>query len=517
MQQFRDQQFNQFRDAFTITPNELEHFIERLYRYLEFLKTKSQAAAANSAAAQDGLSQGPVASTTASSPPQVPGANANASGAGAAPRATGKPAAAATAMARPASERRPQQQVPAAPITTQPPFPLGGSPPPDGVPRFYGEQGLTSDKLKQPPTKRRKANAAAGAAAGSPAEGKSGGTASASPVMGKGTETKAKNVAVKAEPVVDLPHKCPVADCAFHRTGFASVEALGAHQQETHEVVEETVENPEQYFLEHLAESLGLNEDGSSKVMDANLKPVTTTTGGTKMTATPSRTGQTPSAKPETNISRGVTRTESTRTPAAASIRTAGSTQSVVVGGGGGSSATAGATAVATALPEKPSEMQREESIQPFKGLLTPPSGWDLCDLSLEAFKTTLEKQSGEQMLTPRDTPASSSRGLTKKGGGDEGGSDNEQGGELGETMLAAMGDVAANDGLSFEMDPFGLGDGLGGFESVGGMDSGLEGSTSMMDWESPLNLSDTGIGSDWLGTFGSMAEFDGNMFTIQV
>ncbi|KAI9884082.1 MAG: hypothetical protein M1823_004131 [Watsoniomyces obsoletus] len=508
MHQFIAPSYSEFRDAFTITPNELEYFIERLQRYLEFMKTTSmeksqRAAAAAIAASQNGSQQGPTATVNAGSPPQMP-PNANTpvivAAAAAARPDTGK-SATATAMTRPGSERRQQQQqVPAAPVTTQPPFLLGVSPP-DGVPRRYGEPGLTPDQLKQPPAaKRRKLNpatAGAGAAAvGSPAEGKASaspaeGKASASPMMGKGADPKAKHAAaVKPESVVDLPYKCPVADCAFHRTGFASVEALGAHQHEAHEVLEEMVEDPEKYFLDNLAATLGLDEGSSSQagsMSDAAGASKAVTTGGIKMTATPSRTGQTPGAKAETNMSRGAT-----------SIKTAASSQSMVGVGMG------------APLPEKSSEMQRDESIQPFKGLLTPPSGWDLGDISLECFKTTLERSlSGEQMLTPRDTPSSSGRTIPKKS--DEGSENERGGGESGDITLATIGDVS-NDSVSFDMDSFGFGDGLGGGYEMDGFES-------MMDWESPLDHHDdsNGIGSDWLGTFGSTGEFDGNMFTLRV
>lgn len=120
------------------------------------------------------------------------------------------------------------QNVPAAPTSAQPPFPLG-DPSPQGVPQVYGPgPGFSPDKMKIPQSKRRKqSHPAAPATPTAPALG--------------------------TLPKADIPKqamfKCSVPECEYHSKGFATPVELERHVEENHKAKEE-ISDPVQYALD---------------------------------------------------------------------------------------------------------------------------------------------------------------------------------------------------------------------------------------------------------------------------
>jgi hypothetical protein len=135
------------------------------------------------------------------------------------------------------ARRTQNQNVPAAPTATQPPFPLG-DPSPQGVPQAYGPGGFSPDKLKIPPTKRRKQSHASVSAAQSGAAAKA---------------------ASKADSAKASLFKCAVADCEYHVKGFPTQAALSKHVEDEHRVKEE-ITDPLKYMVDSLDVALGVPE-----------------------------------------------------------------------------------------------------------------------------------------------------------------------------------------------------------------------------------------------------------------
>lgn len=135
------------------------------------------------------------------------------------------------------ARRTQNQNVPAAPTATQPPFPLG-DPSPQGVPQAYGPGGFSPDKLKIPPTKRRKQSHASVSAAQGAAAAKA---------------------ASKADAAKASLFKCAVADCEYHVKGFPTQVALSKHVEDEHRVKEE-ITDPLKYMVDSLDVALGVPE-----------------------------------------------------------------------------------------------------------------------------------------------------------------------------------------------------------------------------------------------------------------
>ncbi|OKL60313.1 hypothetical protein UA08_04131 [Talaromyces atroroseus] len=130
--------------------------------------------------------------------------------------------------------RRASHNVPAAPTTAQPPFPLG-NPSPQGVPQAYGPGGFSPDKLNIPPSKRRKQSHASVSASQS----------------GAGSKTTSKADSLKSL------FKCAVAECEHNAKGFASQAALDKHVDEEHRAKED-ITDPLKYALESFDAALGV-------------------------------------------------------------------------------------------------------------------------------------------------------------------------------------------------------------------------------------------------------------------
>ncbi|CRG85849.1 Cell surface glycoprotein 1 [Talaromyces islandicus] len=126
------------------------------------------------------------------------------------------------------------QNVPAAPTSAQPPFPLG-DPSPQGVPQAYGPGGFSPDKMKIPQSKRRKqSHPATPATPTAPAPG----------------------ALPKAETAKQGMFKCSVPECEYHNKGFATHVELERHVEENHKAKEE-ISDPLQYAFEGFDSALG--------------------------------------------------------------------------------------------------------------------------------------------------------------------------------------------------------------------------------------------------------------------
>jgi hypothetical protein len=154
------------------------------------------------------------------------------------------------------ARRTHNQATPAAPTAAQPPFPLG-APSPQGVPQAYGPGGFSPEKLKIPPSKRRKPSHAAGATPVTPS--------------GLAPTTQAIVDASKAPGGESRLFKCSVLDCDYHQYGFPTQVALDKHIEENHRM-QEHIEDPLQYALESFHSALAAPAKEKEKLEIKNLK-----------------------------------------------------------------------------------------------------------------------------------------------------------------------------------------------------------------------------------------------------
>ncbi|KAK6850293.1 hypothetical protein PG995_014126 [Apiospora arundinis] len=136
---------------------------------------------------------------------------------------------------------------PAAPTTSQPPFPLG-APSPHGLPSYGNKPAITADNLHLP-TSRKKPKTTASASV-SPQVSKQ-----ASPQMQKQGQSAEMKAAPKAQ------FQCAMPDCEANSIGFSTEEASRAHYQEEHV---KPFEDPARFASENLAFALGLDANGKS-------------------------------------------------------------------------------------------------------------------------------------------------------------------------------------------------------------------------------------------------------------
>ena len=147
-------------------------------------------------------------------------------------------------------------RTPAAPTSTQPPFPFGGQPP-HGVPRAYAERPneLTQDQLIIPSAKRRKGNQAP--------------SAGSTPVLTQGTPaarpspqvTRVEIPEVQRMPPASVSLKCIDPDCAMSSEEFAAQADLDTHQRRIHP----NFNDPLEFCLESIRMGLNLDGNGNSK------------------------------------------------------------------------------------------------------------------------------------------------------------------------------------------------------------------------------------------------------------
>ncbi|KAK1489848.1 hypothetical protein CCUS01_14574 [Colletotrichum cuscutae] len=166
---------------------------------------------------------------------------------------------------------------PAAPTTSQPPFPFNATSP-HGDPTYMDRPKVNRDNLKLPnPRKKAKTGA-------QPTPPQQPSQTTPSPQISKSGSPELKR---QAMPEPKAPPKpmflCPEADCAMATTGFPSEQARQTHIQEEHV---KPLEDPMKFMQENLALSLGLDANGQV--------PVTAQPMGQNA----SKQGQTPASNP---------------------------------------------------------------------------------------------------------------------------------------------------------------------------------------------------------------------------
>lgn len=169
---------------------------------------------------------------------------------------------------------------PAAPTSSQPPFPFGGASP-HGAPAYGGKSQITQGDLHLPARKK---------------------------ARGNNTPTQVQNAAANTSPQVKSPELkrqptgeskpqkkpsfcCPEPECERHNSGYDSREALTAHTQEEHI---RPLENPLKYVQENLAAVLGLDSQGNAKQPINPPPPEPAPATSVKMAPNNSKQGQTP-------------------------------------------------------------------------------------------------------------------------------------------------------------------------------------------------------------------------------
>ncbi|KAI1093330.1 hypothetical protein F5B19DRAFT_482886 [Rostrohypoxylon terebratum] len=182
-------------------------------------------------------------------------------------------------------------QPPAAPTTSQPPFPFGAQSP-NGQPTYIGKATVTQADLHLPARKRVKTATQPGVASGGPSANSSPQVQKApSPEMVKRqTSTEAKAAVV---PKLQFP--CSEPSCEAHGIAFATDEARQKHIQEEHI---KPYENPFKFVTESLATALGLDPNGKPKAApNASVTAPGASQTSISMTHDASRQGLTPASR----------------------------------------------------------------------------------------------------------------------------------------------------------------------------------------------------------------------------
>jgi hypothetical protein len=153
-------------------------------------------------------------------------------------------------------------RAPPAPTSTAPPFALGPHSP-QGIPRAYGPNEVTRDKLKLPPRKKQKGNNQA--------------SAGSTPVQVQGTPAATSPQVSKPSPEIkkqpENAFRCTVPGCEFGKKGFATQPELVKHVEDTHRPKEKPIEKPVEFALDKIRKGLGLDENGKMKAPKAAQKP----------------------------------------------------------------------------------------------------------------------------------------------------------------------------------------------------------------------------------------------------
>ena len=148
-------------------------------------------------------------------------------------------------------------KVPAAPTSAQPPFSFMGAQSPHGVP-LYGPNEFTQDKLKFPPTKRRKGNP--GSAVSTPVQ------THATPASGPSSQiSKVPSPQVSRQNIANNKTKCQAPQCKHSTQEFDRAEDLHQHTMDVHGVTEPVIEDPLAWALESIRFGLGLDENGKTR------------------------------------------------------------------------------------------------------------------------------------------------------------------------------------------------------------------------------------------------------------
>lgn len=167
-----------------------------------------------------------------------------------------------------------------------------GAPSPQGVPHAYGPGGLAPEKLKLPPPKKRKQSHAGPGA--SPVQ------ASAAPATAARYK-QATNEAKATAAALAGAFKCGVVECQHHYQGFPTQAALDRHVEDSHQLEEEIIEDPLQYYLDSISIGLGLTSDTSTAKQAATSGPAPSKLGPV---ASPAKQGMPTPATTNTTMAR---------------------------------------------------------------------------------------------------------------------------------------------------------------------------------------------------------------------
>ena len=251
--QFHEDKSFTVKENLTISPEDFEKGISKLKQFclylMEFVKRKDRASASN---------KGPQALTGTSTPASMPPLNA-ANLQQNQQAELMKTQAARQQLSQTQKNNNRDNKAPAAPTSAQPPFSFlnvnGQSP--HGVP-VYGPNELTQDKLKFPPTKKRKGNP--GSAVSTPVQAHAVPASVSSPKAAKMASPQVSQQAATPSKI-----KCQHADCVSSKREYATPEELHDHHGEAHEAKEPVIEDALAFFLESVRFGLGLDDNGKMK------------------------------------------------------------------------------------------------------------------------------------------------------------------------------------------------------------------------------------------------------------
>lgn len=270
-------------EQLTITPEELDGCLENLNKYYQAMAKVAQQKTSISAPSQK-TNQQPLGFPSTGSKAQLPAETAS-------PLSTAnlKQHQKATQEQRQESVQKSHaahggNRAPAAPTSPQPPFHFGS---PDGVPPKYAERTdeLTRDRLKIPPKKKRR---------GEPPPSVVSIPAQSQPLDAKKLPPVTKPGQGSIQPLTNEAHpfKCHAPDCTDKLNGFASQADLDKHVSDIHDPKEPTIDDPLEWTLEQMRSGLGLDENGKSKPLHAELKSEKHVSEAAKMKKSPSVQGQ---------------------------------------------------------------------------------------------------------------------------------------------------------------------------------------------------------------------------------
>ncbi|KAK6437209.1 hypothetical protein LTR95_006594 [Oleoguttula sp. CCFEE 5521] len=352
-----------------------------------------------------------------------------------------------------------------------------GSPNPHGIPK-YDQSGnqLTPDKLKMPPSKRRKTGqpdspaTTPAAQVGTPA---SDGVKTSSPEAMR----KAQQQAAPMAPEPQHKWRCEHGDCPASIEGFESEEGLKGHVESEHAMIED----PLQFLLDSAALSLGVDAEGNALPVP---KVAANGPRSIKQEArTPNGLGISAGTPQGAAVNKATVKREpGSKTPAPVAAPEKVKTIREVMTEKAGYTLPPPSMAAPLPRPPAPENISLWADLAPA---LSPPAFLDDFDsLTAEDWHFHLHDLGKETGVpsSPETTPGSSSRGS----------------------------DVSVNDLLkiNFEWDAFGNGDtavpeGLGaGLESLGLGDGEAEGDGEMWDWSS--GIEEGAGGPSWEELFGS-------------
>jgi len=176
-------------------------------------------------------------------------------------------------------------KAPAAPTSSKPPFSIGATLSPHGVPTYDGiSTNLTPDKLQIPPQKRRKTGQTS--TVSTPANQGTTPVAMTSPQLKMSPDTKRQTNTKTEAPQPREPEKsfkCPDEYCNYSVRGFEQEEDLKSHMQDQHN----EVGDPLDFFLHSAADAFDVDMDGNAKVskLDAEVANKRQTTSAAAVAA----------------------------------------------------------------------------------------------------------------------------------------------------------------------------------------------------------------------------------------